>query len=107
MVRAVRDQKFKYIQNHRPELPYLLWIPYRNKHPTYQDIWELYRRDELTGPLAWYGKTERPVEELYDLEADPHELNNLADDPAYAEDLTRLRQEHDDWRTPRRLWRHR
>ena len=39
----------------------------------------------------------RPVEELYDVTADPHELHNLAGDPAYAEKLTELRGRLDTW----------
>ncbi|MBN1671506.1 MAG: sulfatase [Kiritimatiellae bacterium] len=31
------------------------------------------------------GKTPTPVEELYDLQADPNEFNDIAQDPAYAE----------------------
>ena len=33
----------------------------------------------------------RPVEQLFDLEADPHEVNNLAGDPDQAKRLTDLR----------------
>jgi len=42
MVRAVRDKRFKYIRNYYPGKPYLLWIPYRNKHPIIQEMWRLY-----------------------------------------------------------------
>ena len=40
----------------------------------------------------------RPHEELYDTQKDPHELNNLAGDPAYQDTLARLRAEHQQWR---------
>jgi hypothetical protein len=62
---------------------------------------ELLRRDaeeELTdAETKWFADT-RPAEELYDLESDPHEMNNLADDPEYRETLERLRTALDDWR---------
>jgi len=35
---------------------------------------------------------------LYDCEADPHQINNLADEPAYSEVLERMRKVLDDWR---------
>jgi arylsulfatase A-like enzyme len=35
---------------------------------------------------------------LYDVEADPYELKNLAADPAYAKTLDELRQKLKDWR---------
>ena len=46
--------------------------------------------------MAFYGD-ERPAEELYDLEADPHEVRNLAEDPEYAEALSRHRALLADW----------
>ena len=39
----------------------------------------------------------RPAEELYDLRSDPHEMKNLAGDPAYAKKLTELRKELNQW----------
>ena len=47
MVRAIRDKRYKYIRNFCPERPYLLWIPYRNKHPMLQEMWRLHREDAL------------------------------------------------------------
>ena len=97
MVRAVRDIRYKYIRHFRPDLPYLLWIPYRNTHPILQEMWRLHLRGELVGPQELMFRP-RPPEELYDTQADPHEIHNLAPDPAYAADLERLRLAMDTWR---------
>ncbi|MGA1196455.1 MAG: HEAT repeat domain-containing protein, partial [Candidatus Latescibacterota bacterium] len=39
----------------------------------------------------------KPVEELYDLDADPYEVHNLAESKAYANTLVRLRKAHENW----------
>ncbi len=98
MVRAVRDVRFKYIRNCRPELPYLLWIPYRNRHPIMQELWRLHLSGELDEVQSAMFCCHRPPEELYDTENDPHETMNLAGDPQYARELLRLREALDDWR---------
>jgi arylsulfatase A-like enzyme len=97
MVRAVRDRRYKYILNLRPELPYLLWIPYRNRHPIVQEMWRLYLAGELEGPQLLMFRP-RPVEELYDTRDDPFEISNLAGDPGHAGELERLRGALEDWR---------
>lgn len=96
MVRAARDSRFKYIRNCRPELPYLLWIPFRNRHPIIQEWWRLHMAGGLKGVEDIMFR-KRPAEELYDTDADPFEVNNLAADPEYAEELERLRDALDDW----------
>ena len=98
MVRAARDKRFKYIRNYRPDLPYLLWIPYRNRHPIVQEMWRLYMAGKLEGPQLLMFQDHRPVEELYDTLNDPFEVNNLADHPAFGPELQRLRDALDDWR---------
>jgi len=98
MVRAVRDKRFKYIRNYRPDLPYLLWVPYRNRHPILQEMWRLHAAGELAGPQLLMFQHPRPVEELYDTQADPHEIRNLAGEADYEPELERLREALDDWR---------
>ncbi|GAF84182.1 unnamed protein product [marine sediment metagenome] len=39
----------------------------------------------------------RPEEELYDLQSDPYEINNLAEDPKHQETLEKLRGILDKW----------
>jgi hypothetical protein len=96
MIRAARDNRFKYIRHYRPDLPYLLWIPYRNRHPILQEMWRLHMAGELEGPQTLMFQP-RPAEELYDTLEDPWETVNLADDPDYTRELARLRAALDDW----------
>jgi arylsulfatase A-like enzyme len=96
-IRAVRDARFKYLRNYHPELPSLLWIPYRDRHPIMREIWKRRAEGTLEPAQAWFARETRPPEELYDVVADPWEMNNLADDPAHAGDLARLRAECDQW----------
>lgn len=96
-VRAVRDKRFKYIRHYHPEQPYMLYNRYRNIHPIMQELWRLHVAGELEGPPAALMEGKRPVEELFDTQADPHETDNLATDPAYRAELERLRSALDEW----------
>ena len=96
-VRAVRDHRWKYLRHYYPHQPYVSWIPFRNAHPIMQEMMRLHVAGELPPSAAGFFADHRPAEELYDCEADPHEINNLADDPAHHETLLRLRAECDRW----------
>lgn len=98
MVRAVRNSRFKYIRNFCPEKPYLLWIPYRNRHPMLQEMWRLHREDALEGPQRLMMQSSRPPEELYDTESDPWEINNLASELEHRDTLEQMRSELARWR---------
>ena len=54
------------------------------------DTFEAVRTDSKV-----YIRSANGFEELYDLHADPYELENKARDPSYANDLTMLRADHD------------
>ena len=99
MVRAVRDKRYKYIRNYYPEKPYLLWIPYRNRHPIMQEMWRLHAAGKLEGDEAVMFQYPRPAEELYDITDDRYEFNNLASDAAHADVLERMRGALAQWQS--------
>lgn len=97
-IRTVRSKRFRYLRNDYPERPFLQTNRY--KEATSPTIWvmrKLHAEGRLTPEQARLLAPTRPSEELYDLEADPYEVHNLADDPAYAEILQQMRQTLDDW----------
>ncbi len=99
VIRAVRDNRFKYIRNYRPEQGYYLPVEYRERIPTTQELLRLQKEGKLDSIQAqWFRPTKSP-EELFDCQADPHELNNLADNPTYQAKLVELRAEMDRWLT--------
>ncbi len=97
MVRAARDKRYKYIRNYYPEKPYVLWMAYANVMPTMQEMFRLDAEGKLEGPQKLWFRTTRPVHELYDLDADPHEINNLARDPAHQDRLAQMQEVLDQW----------
>ena len=96
-IRTVRDKRYKYFRYYMPEKPMYLDVAYRRQQPIMQELLRLRDAGELTPEQALWFREQKPREELFDLENDPHELNNLAEDPAYAEKLAELRQVCEDW----------
>ena len=96
-IRAVRDDRFKYLRNYHPERGYYLPLTYREQMPIMQELLRLRDQDGLTEAQAQWFRESKPAEELFDTLADPHELTNLALDPAYNDNLLELRAELDRW----------
>ncbi|MDH5367278.1 MAG: sulfatase-like hydrolase/transferase [Cyclobacteriaceae bacterium] len=96
-IRAVRDKRFKYIRNYRPEQGYYLPVVYRERIPTMQELLRLRDEGKLNEYQAQWFREKKEKEELYDCLNDPHELNNLAADPANAQKIEELRKEMDRW----------
>lgn len=98
-LRTVRDERWKYIRNLHPEFAFTTHIdlPVRLGQRVFFATWE--EKAQVAPQAAALLKRyhQRPAEELYDLEADPHEQRNLATDPARAGELARLRREMDAW----------
>ena len=96
-IRCVRDARFKYIRNFHPELPYAQRIDYMEEMPTTRVWRELNAAGKLTGPQTLWFSQNKPREEFYDLENDPHEINNLADSKLHRTKLDELRAALDRW----------
>jgi uncharacterized sulfatase len=97
-IRSVRTKQFKYIRNLYPERPYLQFNAYKKKQYPAVSVLELWQREgKLTEAQRPFTAATRPEEELYDLAADPHEVKNIARDPAHEETLKELRARLDEW----------
>ncbi|MBL9189694.1 MAG: sulfatase [Opitutaceae bacterium] len=97
-IRSVHSERFNYVRNYYPELPYWQTSRYKSvQYPVLALLKRLHTDGRLTPPQARYFADRKPLEELYDLKNDPHELRNLATDPAYAAELKQLRQQLDGW----------
>ena len=95
-IRVIRDKKYQY---HRNFMPHLSWAPfgsYTLKMPTAQ-VWTRLHEQGKLEPVQDRYFHPKPTEELYDLEADPHMIHNLAGDPQHADVLKRMRRELHDW----------
>jgi N-sulfoglucosamine sulfohydrolase len=97
MQRSVRDVRFRYIRNFHPELPYAQPIRYMDDSPIMRDWRRLAAEGKLTGPSALFFAPKKPVEELYDLDADRDEIHNLAGEAQYQDTLARMRAELERW----------
>ena len=97
--RSLRSRRYKYIRNFNTQVS--VWsastIYRKAMHPLYHLVEILAERGEL---LPLHGRLlmdPLPEEELYDLEGDPHELRNLADDSQYEELREKLDAQLSDW----------
>jgi N-sulfoglucosamine sulfohydrolase len=97
--RSVRTADFKYIRNLHPEYYYTTHVDIAQaaEGPGYFASWVEKAKNDPAAAAVVKRYHERPAEELYDLRADPQELNNLAADPKHAARLKELRTEVDAW----------
>ena len=98
-IRSIRDKEYHYIWNLTPD------ASYHGKHAMIEDSrliwWPALKRAEAEGDADAIALLEkchhRPEEELYRVDQDPYEMNNLADDPELQQVKARLRTELKRW----------
>lgn len=75
-IRTVVTKRYKYIRNFMTDKPYLQ-PQYRDGTEYMKILKKLYKEGKLDEVQSRFVRDERPAEELYDLQTDPHETNNL------------------------------
>ena len=97
IIRAVRDARYRYVRNFEPLKPYYQYMNTPEKGATMREIRQAESSGSLTDIGALFSAGVKPVEELYDLQEDPHEVRNLAADPRHQDTLSEMRKALSAW----------
>lgn len=95
--RAVTDGRHRYVRNLVPERPRLYNVAYAENISMMRDVHALRGSGHATADQWQLVDPTKPDEEFYDLVADPHEVENLIDDPAQRARIDAMRIELDAW----------
>jgi len=97
-IRCVRSRRYKYIRNFMPERPYTQPNRYKERaYPMVALMKQLHAEGKLTPAQELFMAPRRPPEELYDVQADPWEIHNLAANPNCQNVLEEMRAALDHW----------
>jgi len=100
--RSIRTERYKYILNLEPDSVFTTHItgckPGSVHHLPFWNSWEKEAQSDERAYRIVNAYLHRPLVELYDLENDPYEMNNLASDPEYGEVLSTLKIQLAEWR---------
>jgi N-sulfoglucosamine sulfohydrolase len=96
-VRSVSDGSFQYIRNFSPEKPLYMDIEFRKQQASMREILRMRDNGLLNETqMIWFKQT-KPLEEFYDIKADPFQLVNLIDNSKYASKISTFRKVFTDW----------
>lgn len=96
-LRAVRSKRYKYIKSFNTKLPHAIPVSYREQMPMMREMRRLYAAGKLNKQQSLWLHAPKPEEELYDLEKDPFELNNLAGRLELKDTLSHYRELLKEW----------
>ncbi len=95
-IRTVTDGRYHYMRNYNPHFIYGQYVAYNFVTPSTAAWKRDYDASKLNEAQSRFWRL-KPPEELYDLQADPDEVNNLADSREHRAKLRELRETLQDW----------
>ena len=96
-IRAVKTKKYKYIRNYDTNKPHALNNSYRTQMALMRHLTALNESNLLSAEQKLWFNVPKNLEEFYDLENDPFELNNLIGEKKYSKEIENLRIQLDNW----------
>lgn len=97
-MRNITTKKYSYIRNMMPEKGWDRHQTYLEFHrPAIHVMRSLKKEGRLNSGQLLFFEDCKPAEELYDLEKDPHQMHNLAEDPSMKKVLDKMRGMMKDW----------
>jgi len=96
--RAIHDGRFLYVRHYMPQLPYIQGGKiYSNEKESFAELRRARNAGELNEESSLIWAERKPIEEFYDLQADPYEVNNLAGDPQHQDRIETMRSQLRAW----------
>lgn len=95
--RSVRDRRFLYIRNFMPHLSWMQPENYSDASTFRRELKRLAADGKLNTAQLTYAAPRKALEELYDTDADPHQIHNLAADSAHRTTLEKMRRALREW----------
>ena len=96
---SITTRRYRYIRNYMPWKPYDAHLGYYEFYrPALHIMRQMHMDNKLTPVQAHFFKNRKPEEELYDLRKDPHETENLVNDPRYRDVLLQMRSRMEEWK---------
>ncbi|MDA0779819.1 MAG: sulfatase [Bacteroidetes bacterium] len=96
-IRSIKTKKFKLIKNFYLEKAHALPVRYRENMPLMKELNKQFMENTLNNDQIKWFQSPKQEFELYDLEKDPNELENLSGIPEYSSVVDALNQELDKW----------
>ena len=96
-IRAIRDKRFRYVRNFRPDEPYIKPLAYRDRQAIMQELNRAIEQGALTKDQWQFSARSKPLEEFYDTQADTFEICNLVSDSRHFAKMSEMRSALNAW----------